>query len=73
MARHYRLLIARDRRHRSARTAWVVLYVFVAIQMAWVMRPFLGAAGLQVQFFRPDAWTNAYVAVAGIVIRLLGG
>ena len=73
MARHYRPLIARDGRHRRARAAWIVLYVFVAIQMAWVLRPFLGATGLATTFLREDAWTNAYVAVAAVVVRLFTG
>lgn len=71
--RHYRPLIAGNPRHRIARATWVTLYVFVAIQMAWVLRPFLGAAGLPTQFFRDDAWTNAYVAVANVFARLFAG
>lgn len=62
--RHYDALIARNRLHRVARTAWVVLYVFVAIQCAWVLRPHIGDPSLEVRFFRADAWSNAYVRVA---------
>lgn len=67
LARHYRALIARDPRHRIARDAWLVLYVFVAIQMAWVLRPFIGSPDIDVRFFRPDAWSNAYVVVARLI------
>ncbi|MHC4862419.1 MAG: hypothetical protein ACYTDY_20290, partial [Planctomycetota bacterium] len=36
LTRHYRALIVKDPRHRFGRLSWVVLYVFVAIQLAWV-------------------------------------
>jgi len=61
LRRRYRPLIARNSRHRWLLVLWVVLYCFVAIQMAWVLRPFIGAPGLEVQFFRADSWGNAYV------------
>ncbi len=70
---HYRELLRQNRRHLVSRAAWVLLYVFVAIQLAWVLRPFLGAPDLPTRFLREDAWTNAYVAVAGILLRLFGG
>jgi uncharacterized membrane protein (DUF485 family) len=73
MNRHYRELVRQNRRHAISRAGWVVLYVFVAIQLAWVLRPFLGAPDLPTRFLREDAWTNAYVAVAGILLRLFGG
>ena len=73
LRRHYRPLIAANPGHRAARTAWLLLYVFVAVQLAWVLRPFLGAPGLATSFFRAGAWTNAYVEVAGIVTRLFHG
>lgn len=63
LSHHYRPLIRAKPRHRVARAAWLVLYVFVAIQMAWVLRPFIGAPQLETRFFREDAWTNAYVAI----------
>ena len=40
---YYRPLIAGSRKHRWLAGAWLVLYSFVAIQMAWVLRPFVGA------------------------------
>ncbi|MGE0145194.1 MAG: hypothetical protein AB7I19_18665 [Planctomycetota bacterium] len=63
MTRHYERLVARDRRHRLTRIAWVLIYVFVAIQMAWVMRPFVGDPSTPTAFFRARAWSNAYVEV----------
>jgi hypothetical protein len=73
LRRHYQPLIARNPRHKLARAGWLVLYVFVAIQLAWVLRPFVGAPGLEVGFFRAEAWSNAYVVVARTVWELLSG
>ncbi len=65
MLRHYRALIhgtgARGGRHRAMLWFWIALYVFVGIQSGWIMRPFIGRPGLEVAFFRSDAFTNAYV------------
>lgn len=61
--RHYRVLVRRNPRHRWGRLAWIILYVFVAIQMAWVLRPFVGAPTLEPSFLREDAWSNAYVRI----------
>ncbi len=71
LRRHYRPLIVADPRHRLAMLAWVTLYVFVAIQAAWVLRPFIGAPGLPPRFLREDLWSNAYVVVARTVWELL--
>ena len=70
LTRHYRPLLARDPRHWLGLFAWLILYVFVAIQAAWVLRPFIGAPGLPTSFFRQEAWGNAYVQV---VRGLFGG
>jgi len=69
--RYYLPLIRRDRRHRYMLALWLFLYVFVAIQMAWVLRPFVGDPGLPVAFFRKHAWGNAYVVVARLIASLL--
>jgi hypothetical protein len=71
LARHYRPLIAGNPRHRIGRAAWLTLYVFVAIQLAWVLRPFVGSPGLEVSFFREDAWSNAYVSLFGRIWSLV--
>jgi hypothetical protein len=70
LTRQYRPLIARNPRHRVTLAAWLLLYVFVSIQLAWVLRPFLGAPSMPTLFFRADAWGNAYVAVAGVLARV---
>ncbi|MEZ5979334.1 MAG: hypothetical protein R3F34_14090 [Planctomycetota bacterium] len=61
--RHYRPLVRADRRHALARRLWVLLYVFVAVQLAWVLRPFIGDPHREPSFLRDDAWSNAYVVV----------
>ena len=72
LARHYRPLVRRDPRHRIALRAWLALYVFVAIQLAWILRPFVGAPTMRVRFLRQDAWGNAYVHVVEAFVRLFG-
>lgn len=69
--RHYAPLIARDRRHGYLLNVWLGMYVFVAIQLAWVLRPFVGDPDRPTEFFRSSAWDNAYVIVARMVWRLL--
>lgn len=69
--RYYRPLLALDRRHRSMLAVWLALYVFVGIQAAWVMRPFVGNPDLPVALFRPGAWGNAYVAVINLTRQVL--
>jgi hypothetical protein len=64
---YYRPLIQRNRRHRWMMWCWLSVYTLVAIQLAWLLRPFIGAPTIDVQFLRPDAWDNAYVIVTRIV------
>ncbi|MBX3424296.1 MAG: hypothetical protein KF688_01330 [Pirellulales bacterium] len=68
----FRPLVRRDPRHRKLLVAWAAIYVLVAIQLAWLLRPFLGAPDREVQFFRPEAWDNAYVKIVQIAWRALG-
>ena len=42
---YYRPLIRRNPRHRPLMWSWLGLYVFIGIQMAWIMRPMVGATG----------------------------
>jgi hypothetical protein len=71
LSRRYRPLIEANPRHRVGRAAWLTLYIFVAIQMAWVLRPFIGDPSLPTRFVRSGAWGNAYVEVAQLVWSLL--
>jgi len=71
LSRHFAPLIRKDRRHRITLISWAVLYVFFAIQLAWVLRPFLGTPGYPVEFLRPNAFEgNAYVVLIRHFARL---
>jgi hypothetical protein len=72
MLRRYRPLLAQAqhrRRHRVMLAAWVAMYIFVGIQMGWMLRPFVGTPGLAVTFIRQEPFSNAYVAVMKIVVE----
>jgi hypothetical protein len=58
--------------HVKRPITWLVIYVFVGVQMGWVLRPFVGHPDLPVQFFREEAWGNAYVEVLLKIWELLG-
>jgi hypothetical protein len=66
---YYRPLIRRNKHHRTMLWAWLVIYMFVGIQMAWILRPFVGDLHSPVQFFRPGAFTNAYEVVFKLMIE----
>jgi len=66
---YYRPLILRNPRHVPLLWTWLGLYVFIGIQMGWIMRPFVGDPNAPVQFFRSGDWGNAYV----VVMRLIFG
>jgi hypothetical protein len=68
---YYGPLVARNHRHRWVLWAWLAVYAFAGIQMAWLLRPFIGAPGMEVRFLRPDPWDNAYEFVARLVWRTL--
>jgi hypothetical protein len=71
LRRAYAPLVERRPRHRLTLPAWFVIYVFVAVQMGWVLRPFIGKPGSRVEFFRTEAWDNAYVVVARMITEKL--
>ncbi len=70
LGRVYEPLIQRDPRHRIGRRAWLTLYIVVTIQLAWMLRPFVGAPGMPTAFFRDGVWDNAYVVVINEVWNL---
>jgi hypothetical protein len=72
LRRLYRPLIAANPRHRVLLRGWTILYWFVAIQMAWVLRPFVGDPAKPFQLLRPKAWGNAYLEVINLLTRVLG-
>lgn len=69
MVRYYRRLTARQPRHRLMLRFWVVFYAFVGIQMAWMLRPFIGSPDMRTAFFRPDPFSNAYVVILDLLFR----
>lgn len=73
LRRFYEPLIRRNRQHRLVLRGWLVIYAFVGIQMGWVLRPFIGDPNSPTQFFREEAWGNAYVRLAQIIIHLFSG
>ena len=71
LRRWYAPLIARNPRHRLLLITWLIIYAFVGIQMAWVLRPFVGDPSQATRFFRQGAWGNAYVEVARMVLSVI--
>jgi hypothetical protein len=51
--------------------AWLVGNLFFGTQLSWVLRPFIGAPGLKVQFLRPDAFKgNFYETIFLTAVRV---
>ncbi len=74
LRRYYGPLLRRHPRHRWMLACWLVLYSFVAIQLAWVLRPFIGNPAIPPQFLRPDVFAeNAYEVVFRLAWRTLTG
>ena len=61
-----------DRRHSLMLWFWVILYGFAGIQMAWIMRPFIGQPNTKTTFFRAESWDNAYIKLIEIARSLIG-
>ncbi len=73
LRREYGPLIRRDPRHCWMLRTWLFIYVFVGIQMAWVLRPFVGDPRAPVEFFREGSWSNAYEFVLEMTWSVLTG
>lgn len=73
LRRHYAPLVARNPTHRKTARLWTTLYGVVAIQAAWMLRPFIGWKELPPTFVRSEVWNNAYLVVWELVRRLLQG
>lgn len=73
LSRHYRRLIGRNPRHRVAVWTWLVIFALVAIQLSWVLRPFVGDPSLPPAFSREDAWSNAYLEIWDDLRKLAAG
>lgn len=67
LRKHYAPLLARSRKHAFMLCYWLVAYVFVGVQMGWMLRPFIGTPGIPPTFFRAEPFSNAYI----VVLRLI--
>ena len=73
LRRSYLPLVRGNPRHRWMLRTWLVIYVFVGIQMGWVLRPFIGSPSAPVQFFRAESWSNAYEVVIQMIWDVVSG
>jgi hypothetical protein len=73
LRREYAPLIRSNPRQRWMLRTWIIIYIFVGIQMGWVLRPFIGNPRAPVQFFREGSWSNAYVFVLQTIWDVLNG
>ena len=67
LRRNYRHLILQDARHRKMVWVWIFVYAFVGIQVAYILRPFIGSPASEISFFREDPFENAYVRVFQLI------
>jgi hypothetical protein len=58
-------------RRRRVLLLWVLIYAFVGTQMAWALRPFVGAPGQPFEWVRQSEGTF-YSGVYYLLLRLLG-
>jgi hypothetical protein len=69
----------REKLARAVRFAWILVYAFVAGELAWILRPFVGSVYLPVVFMRDDALRgNVYEflftdVLPHLIRRLFGG
>jgi len=56
-------LLKRESRHFKLWSIGFAMWAFVAVQLAWNLRPFIGSPDVAVQFLRPDAFSNVYLAL----------
>lgn len=73
LRRDYIPLVRDNPKHRWMLRTWILIYVFVGIQMGWVLRPFIGNPNQPVQFFREGSWSNAYEFVLRMIWDALMG
>lgn len=55
---------------RSVMWLWVILYSFVGSQMAWTLRPFIGAPSMQFELFRQlggNFYSNVFASIGEIL------
>ncbi len=64
---YYEPLVRKDVRHRWMIRFWIIVYAFVGIQAAYVMRPFIGNPLQPATFFRRESLENAYVKILELI------
>jgi hypothetical protein len=71
--RYYGPLIRRSPRHRTMTVLWLAIYVFVAIQMAWTLRPFIGDPNPDVPIvvIRSGEIDNAYLEIVRLMRQVI--
>ena len=67
LRKNYRHLIKQNHKHRWMVRIWIFVYAFVGIQMAYVLRPFIGSPSNTISFFREDPFENAYVTILNLI------
>ena len=72
LKRFYRPLIEKNPMHLRLLKLWITIYGFVGIQMGWTLRPFIGSPNSPTQFFREEAWGNAYLELYRIITTVFG-
>lgn len=65
---HLRDLVRRDARHLRLWQIGFAMWAFIAVQLAWNLRPFIGSPDIAPQFFRSDAFTNVYMNLWTILV-----
>ena len=73
LRRLYAPLIARDARHAALLRLWLAMFAFTAVQLAYVLRPFVGDPSQPAALFRSGAWDNAYVVLMKMAWKVIGG
>jgi hypothetical protein len=59
------------RARRNVVRLWILIYAFVGSQMAWTLRPFIGAPGLHFELFR-QLGGNFYANIFASIGEILG-
>ena len=59
------------RARRNVVRLWILIYAFVGSQMAWMLRPFIGAPGMEFELFR-QLGGNFYANIIASIGEILG-
>jgi hypothetical protein len=70
---YFKPLMSRDARHRKLLLGWLLFSAFIAVQAAWMLRPFIGVPTQAPTFLRTEGWTNAYENLGRLIVSAVGG